>query len=145
MTITEFLKTSGFKPYGSVVNSWDSTNTSGSVLMQLWQAPGQRVRDHKLPGAYLRVCCFDSEHYSTEGQRHAVGYAGRLQAIAAIESGVKGYAALSSPPNGQRGPGFWAKYADLNKVYPILSVERPSTSKDVFVILGSPIAASSMT
>lgn len=145
MTITEFLKTTGFKPYGSVVNSWDSSSASGSVLMQLWQAPGQRVRDHALPSAYLRVCCFDAEHYSTEGQNHPVGYAGRLQAIAAIEAGAKGYAALSSPPSGQRGPGFWAKYADLKKVYPILSVERPSTCKDVFVVLGSPIATSSMT
>lgn len=144
MTITEFLKTTGFKPYGSVVNSWDSSNASGSILMQLWQAPGQRVHDHAHPGAYLRVCCFDAEHYSTEGHNHPVGYAGRLQAIAAIEAGAKGYAALSSPPNGQRGPGFWARYADLGKVYPILTVERSPTSKDVFVVLGSPITIGAM-
>jgi hypothetical protein len=122
MTITEFLKTTGFKPYGSVVNSWDSFNEAGSVLMQLWQAPGQRVRDHALPGAYLRVCCFDAEHHATKGQNQQVGYAGRLQAIAAVEAGAKGYAALSSSPIDKRGPGFWAKYADLKKVYPILSV-----------------------
>lgn len=145
MTITEFLRTTGFKPHGSVVNSWDSFNGAGSALMQLWQAPGQRVRDHALPGAYLRVCCFNAEHRSTKGQNQPVGYAGRLRAIAAIEAGAKGYAAISSPPSDKHGTGVWAKYANLTKVYPILSVERSTTSKDVFVVLGRPIAATSMT
>lgn len=140
MTITEFLTNVGFKPYGSVVNSWDSFNDVGSVLMQLWQEPGQRVRDHAVPGAYLRVRCFDATHYTNDGKSHAVGYAGRLQAIKSLEAGTKGYTALSSPPGGKRGPGVWAKHADLTKVYPVLAVERPGNTADVFVILGNPIA-----
>jgi hypothetical protein len=144
MTITEFLKATGFKPYGSVVNSWDSFNEAGSALMQLWQAPGQRVRNHALPGAYLRVCCFNAEHRSAEGQNQQVGYAGRLRAIAAVEAGARGFAALSSPPNDKRGSGVWAKYADLTRVYPILSIERQRESEDVFVVLGSPVATTAM-
>lgn len=144
MTITEFLNNVGFKPYGSVVNSWDSFNEAGTVLMQLWQEPGQRVRDHAVAGTYLRVRCFDATHYTNEGKNHAVGYAGRLLAIKSLESGMKGYVALSSPPGGKRGPGVWAKYADLNKVYPVLAVERPDNTTDVFVILGSPIPTSAI-
>lgn len=134
MTITEFLTNAGFKPYGSVVNSWDSFNDTGSVLMQLWQEPGQRIRDHAVPGAYLRVRYFDAIHHAKEGKNHAVGYAGRLLAIKSLEAGTKGYTALSSPPGGKRGPGVWAKYADLTKVYPVLAVERPDNTADVFVI-----------
>lgn len=145
MTITEFLANVEFKPYGSVVNSWDSFNDAGSVLMQLWQEPGQRIRDHAVPGAYLRVRCFDAIHHANEGKKHAVGYAGRLQAIKSLEAGTKGYAALSSPPDGQRGPGVWARHADLKKVYPVLAVERPSNTADVFVILGNPIATSAIS
>jgi hypothetical protein len=145
MTITEFLTNVGFKPYGSVVNSWDSFNDARSVLMQLWQEPGQRVRDHAVAGAYLRVRCFDATHYSNEGKSHAVGYAGRLLAIKSLEAGMKGYVALSSPPGGKRGPGVWAKHADLAKVYPVLAVERPDNTPDVFVILGNPIATSAIS
>ena len=143
MTITEFLTNVGFKPYGSVVNSWDSFNDVGSVLMQLWQEPGQRVRDHAVPGAYLRVRCFDAMHHANKN--HAVGYAGRLLAIKSLEAGTKGYAALSSPPDGKRGPGVWAKHADLTKVYPVLAVERSGNTDDVFVILGNPIVTSAIS
>lgn len=145
MTITEFLRKAGFKPYGSVVNSWDSTNAAGSVLMQLWQAPGQRIREHVLPGAYLRVRCFDAANHALKGDTQRVGYAGRWRSIETLEAGGKGYAALSAPPAGERGPNVWAKHANLTKVYPVLKVERSETSDDVFVILGTPIATTEMT
>ena len=54
------------------------------------------------------------------------------------EAGARGSAAISAPPNGERGPGSWAKHADLKRVFPILALER-TTEGDVFVILGAPI------
>jgi hypothetical protein len=145
MSIKAFLGSIKFKPYGSVINSWDSFSESGSVLMQLWQEKGQRIKDINYPveGAYLRVKCFDSKHYDsvTNENGYKVGYAGRQKAIEDIAKGAKGYAAISSPPNEQRGPGLWSKYADLTKVYPILSVEHDDSSKDIFVVLGRPVAA----
>lgn len=144
MTVTEFLRSTGFKPYGSVANSWDSINEAGSVLMQLWQAPGQRIREHALPSAYLRVRCFDAESHAIKGDTQRVGYAGRKRSIETLEAGGRGYAVLSAPPTGLRGPSVWAKHADLSRVYPILKVERSETSDDVFVILSTPIAAHAM-
>ncbi|GAB3654286.1 hypothetical protein GCM10028813_26420 [Ramlibacter alkalitolerans] len=144
MTVTEFLQSIGFRPYGSVVNSWDSFNEAGSVMMQLWQEPNQRVRDHAIPGAYLRVRCFHAQGYAETGADRPVGYAGRAKAISALEDGAKGYAALSSPPEGKRGAGVWAKYADLSRVYPILAVERTAAAGDIFVILGAPIPVSAI-
>lgn len=144
MTVTEFLRSIGFKPYGSVVNSWDSFNETGSVMMQLWQEPNQRVRDHPMPGAYLRVRCFHAQGYAETGSDRVVGYAGRDKAISTLEAGGRGYAALSSPPDGKRGPGVWAKYADLSRVYPVLAVERTTEGGDIFVILGTPIPVSAI-
>jgi len=144
MNISEFLHGVGFKHYGSVVNSWDSFNNIGSVLMQLWADAGKRVRHHPLQGAYLRVLCYDSAHAISEGLNYKVGYAGRTKAITSIENGATGYAALSSPLAGKRGPGVWAKHADLSKVYPILAIERDQASDDVYVILGQPINSDAM-
>ena len=140
MNLTEFLKTISFAPYASVVNSWDSFNNNGSVLMQLWQEPGQRIRDHAIAGAYLRVCCWNSKSRATRGQNQTVGYNGRRKAVESIEAGQRGYAALSNAPEEQRGPGVWAKNCDLERVYPILAIERATDSEDIFAILGAPIS-----
>jgi hypothetical protein len=140
MNVTEFLAKIRFTPYSTVVNSWDSFNAKGSALMQLWAEPGQRVRNHVLSGAYLRVCCWNSTSHSQHGQNQVVGYNGRKKAIEAIESGARGYAALSNTPEAQRRSGAWARNADLSKVYPVLAIERPTDSKDIFAILGAPIA-----
>jgi hypothetical protein len=140
MTVTEFLTRVGFKPYASVVNSWDAFNNAGMVLMQLWQENGQRVHDHAVAGAYLRVHCFDAAHYAQDGKNKVVGYADRQKAITFLKSQGKGYAALSSPPEGKHGAGMWAKYADLSNVYPVLAVERPTDCAEVFVILDRPIS-----
>lgn len=139
MNVTEFLTKVGFKPYASVVNSWDSFSDSGSVLMQLWAEPGQRVRGDATPGAYLRVCCWNSASHALHGQNQVVGYNGRTKAIAALESGARGYAALSNAPEIERKAGAWARNADLSKVYPVLAIERPHDSKDIFAILGPPV------
>ena len=139
MTITEFLVKLQFKPYATVANSWDSFNATGSVLMQLWAESGQRVRDHPLAGAYLRVCCWNSANHALYGHKQGAGYNGRQKAIQAIEGGARGYAALSVVPEAKRGPGAWAKNADLSKVYPVLAIELPPGSRDKFAILGRPI------
>jgi hypothetical protein len=139
MNVTEFLAKARFTPYSSVLNSWDSFNEKGSVLMQLWAEPGQRVRGHSIPGAYLRVCCWNSVAHAKYGQNQTVGYNGRTKAINAIEGGAKGYAALSNAPEGERKPGAWARNADVSKVFPVIAIERPSGSKDIFAILGTPI------
>jgi hypothetical protein len=39
MTVTEFLRQLNFRPHGAVANSRDAFSPSGTVLMQLWQAP----------------------------------------------------------------------------------------------------------
>jgi len=145
MSITEFLALINFKPYGSVINSWDSFSPTGSVLMQLWADQGRRVRDINKPEVYMRVLCFDSAHYeqtSINGNNHKVGYSGRLNAISKIERGAKGYTALSSPSGFQRGRGVWARYADFTKVYPILQIEHPENTSDIFALLGKPIPLS---
>jgi hypothetical protein len=139
-TVTAFLSKIGLKPYGTVTNSWDAFSESGSVLMQLWSAPGQRVRNYPVPGAYLRVRCFDAEHYHQDGENKRVGYNGRTRAIQQIEAGAKGYAAISSSPNNEHGPGSWAKHADLTRVYPILKVEHMPDSGDIYVVLGTPVS-----
>ncbi|MGH8616957.1 MAG: hypothetical protein ACREUW_04650 [Burkholderiales bacterium] len=144
MNITSFLAGVGFKPYSSVVNSWDSFDKSGSVLMQLWVDPGQRVRDHPNPYAYLRVRCWNAASHARKGHTQVVGYNGRAKAIAAIENGAKGYAALSDAPEEKRGAGVWAKNADLSKVYPVLGIEREETTSDIFAILGKPVSTQSI-
>ena len=84
MTLTEFLNSIGFKPHASIMNSWDSFNVAGDVMMQLWSEPGQRVRDHAVPGAYLRANCYDVKEFEESGHTVPVGYAGRRRAIAAV-------------------------------------------------------------
>ena len=145
MNIKEFHARHGLKAYGTVANSWDAFGSTGVVLMQLWQAPKQRVREHAIPGAYLRVRCFDAAHSEANGQRQAVGYAGRHKSIEAIKQGAKGFAALSAPPTEvEHGPGVWAKYADLQRVFPILGIESAGNG-DIFAILGAGVPASQMT
>ena len=139
MSISGFLENIGFSSYGSVVNSWDAFSESGSVLMQLWADAGKRVHDPLSPNAYIRILCFDATHYKIAGNRYKVGYAGRMKAISCIENGVRGYAALSSPSGGKRGPGVWAKHADLSKVYPVLAIERDSDNGDIIAVIGKPI------
>ena len=140
MNVSEFLAKIKFTPYATVVNSWDSFNAKGSVLMQLWAEPGQRIRDHRNPGAYLRVCCWNSASDTKYGHNQTVGYNGRLKALAAIENGARGYAAMSSVPEESRRAGAWARNADFSRVYPVLAIERPTDSNDFFAILGTPIA-----
>ena len=139
-TVTEFLSKIGFMPYGNVTNSWDSFNGSGSVLMQLWAAPRQRVRNYPIPGAYLRVRCFDAAHYRLDGENKRVGYNGRIRAIQQIEEGAKGYAAISSPSSDDHGPGSWAKHADLTRVYPVLKIEHALDCGDIYAVLGIPMS-----
>lgn len=139
MTITEFCNRYGFVHYGTPTNSWDSFNVVGSILMQLWQAPGQRIRNSSTPaGAYLRVRCFDQAHYQERQADQRVGYNGRLKSIEALEAGKKGFALMSTPPTEEHGSGEWSKYANLARVYPILAVEREMNG-DVFVILATPL------
>jgi hypothetical protein len=146
MNLTEFLAKIEFTPYGSVVNSWDSFNKEGSVLMQLWAEPGQRVHSHQIEGAYLRVCCWNAAAYARNGDAQVVGYNGRRYAIEEIERGAQGYAALSNvPEESQRRPGSWAKNADLTKVYPILKIERICDTGDIFAILNTPIQIENIT
>lgn len=83
-----------------------SFSPSGDVLMQLWSAPGQRVRDHAMAAAYLRVNCYDAKEFLASGHAVPVGYAGRRRAVDAVEGGARGYAATSSPPSGEHGPGL---------------------------------------
>ena len=144
MNVTSFLASLGFKPYSSVVNSWDSFDEAGTVLMQLWVEPGQRVHNHANPEAYLRIRCFNAQSHAIKGHTQVVGYNGRSKAIAAIEAGAKGYAALSDAPEEKRGAGIWAKNADLSKVYPILAIERDRASGDIFAVVGPPVPASSI-
>jgi hypothetical protein len=143
MNITQFCKRYGFVHYGTPTNSWDSFDRSGFVLMQLWQAPGQRIRNSALPGAYLRVRCFDHAHYQEKQADQRVGYNGRLKSIEALEAGKKGFAVMSTPPSEEHGAGEWSRYANLDRVYPILHVEREPNG-DAFVILANPLPASQL-
>nr|WP_143029030.1 hypothetical protein [Massilia sp. PDC64] len=143
MNITEFCKRYGFVHYGTPANSWDSFNTAGLVLMQLWQAPGQRIRNSSTPGAYLRVGCFDQKHYQEKQTDQRIGYNGRLKSIEALEAGKTGFVLMSSPPTEEHGSGEWSKYANLDRIFPVLAVER-EVSGDVFVILAEPLPSSEL-
>lgn len=144
MTITEFLKKYKFIPYGTVRNSWDSFNQNGVSLMQLWRSPGQTIQDNNIkPEAYLRVLIWDVGHFQTNGKSHVVGYNARRRTIGILESGGRGFAVMSSPPDNLRGPGVWAKYANFENVYPVIGIERANTG-DIFAILGKPILANEM-
>lgn len=111
--------------------------------MQLWQAPGQRVRDHVIDKAYLRVRCFDKAHFEARQSEQRIGYNGRHQSICAIEGGTSGYALMSTPPSNQHGAGEWSKHADLTRVFPILAIERDG-SGDMFAILAPPLPATDL-
>lgn len=93
-----------------------------------------------MPGAYLRVKCLDAARWKENGQRQAVGYAGRQKSIEAIRGGAKGFAALSAPPSETvHGPGVWARYADLDRVFPVLDLEQAENG-NIFTILGAWVA-----
>ena len=143
MNITQFCQRYGFVHHGTALNSWDSFHPSGAVLMQLWQAPGQRIRSHPLPEAYLRVRCFDSAHYEVRKADQPTGYNGRLKSISAIENRAPGFALMSSPPSDEHGSGTWSKHANLERVFPILAIERDDRG-DVFAILAPPLPATEL-
>jgi hypothetical protein len=143
MNITEFCKRNGFVHYGTPTNSWDSFNDAGVVLMQLWQSPGQRIRNSTTPRAYLRVRCFDQKHYKEKQTDQRVGYNGRFKSIQALEAGKKGFVLMSSPPTEEHGSGEWSKHANLDRIYPVIAVQR-EISGDVFVILAEPLPSSDL-
>jgi hypothetical protein len=108
--------------------------------MQLWHAPNQKISDHPLPGAQLRVRC--AEGHAGAGSDDDARDA-RLRSIAAVEQGARGYAAMSIPPSQSRGAGAWAKYANLERVFPVLALEREPCGA-VFAVLGAPVPASEL-
>lgn len=140
MNITQLCKRYGLQHHGSLQSAWDAHGPTGIVLMQLWHAPNQKLQDHPLPGAQLRVRCMDAgeAEVSDEEARDA-----RLRSIAAVEEGARGYAAMSIPPSQSRGAGAWAKYANLERVFPVLGLEREPCGA-VFAVLGAPVPASEL-
>ena len=140
MNITQLCKRYGLEHYGNLEDAWDAFGPSGIVLMQLWHGPNQRLQDHPLPGAHLRVLCFDKAHHEAAG---AQAYPGRAWSIAAVENGARGYAAMSVAPSRQRGAGAWAKYANLERVFPVLALEREPNG-DILAVLGLPVPASEL-
>lgn len=144
MNITQLCKRYGLEHHGSLESAWDAHGPTGIVLMQLWHAPNQKLQDHPLPGAQLRVCCFDGN--APEALDEALEDASRdarLRSIAALERGARGYAAMSIPPTESRGAGAWAKYANLERVFPVLALERAACGS-VFAVLGAPVPASEL-
>ncbi|MEW7850435.1 hypothetical protein AB2N08_17210 [Massilia aurea] len=138
MNITQLCKRYGLEHYGSLASAWDAHSATGIVLMQLWHAPNQKISDHPLPGAQLRVRCLDAPDDVPDDVRAARG-----RSIAAMEGGARGYAAMSIPPSQSRGAGAWAKYANLERVFPVLALERESCGT-VFAVLGAPVPASEL-
>ncbi|WP_306393158.1 hypothetical protein [Telluria beijingensis] len=140
MNITQLCKRYGLEHHGSLESAWDAHGPTGIVLMQLWHAPNQKIHDHPLPGAQLRVLCShaaDGEGASEEA------HDARVRSIAAVEEGARGYAAMSIPPTESRGAGAWAKYANLERVFPVLALEREPGGA-VFAVLGAPVPASEL-
>lgn len=140
MNITQLCKRYGLEHYGSLESAWDAHSATGIVLMQLWHAPNQKISDHPLPGAQLRVRCFDQPGVSPQ---HDESRAARGRSITAMEHGARGYAAMSIPPSQSRGAGAWAKYANLERVFPVLALEREACGT-VFAVLGAPVPASEL-
>lgn len=140
MNITQLCRRYGLQHHGSLERAWDAHGPNGIVLMQLWHAPNQKVHDHPLPGAQLRVRCSHADD-GTEADREA--QAARVRSIAAVEEGARGYAAMSIPPSQSRGAGAWAKYANLERVFPVLALEREPCGT-VFALLGAPVPASEL-
>ena len=140
MNITQLCKRYGLEQYGNLESAWDAHGPTGIVLMQLWHAPNQKLHDHSLPGAQLRVRCShaDDSNHADEDAHDA-----RLRSIAALEKGARGYAAMSIPPATSRGAGAWAKYANLERVFPVLALEREPGGA-VYALLGAPVPASEL-
>lgn len=140
MNITQLCKRYGLQHHGSLESAWDAHGPTGIVLMQLWHAPNQKLQDHPLPGAQLRVCCLDG---SAPDDIEETSREARARSIAALERGARGYAAMSIPPTESRGAGAWAKYANLERVFPVLALEREPCGS-VFAVLGAPVPASEL-
>ena len=92
----------------------------------------------------LRVRCF----HGAGGADAAGGiddeaHLARARSIAAVEQGARGYAAMSIPPTTSRGAGAWAKYANLERVFPVLALEREPCGA-VYALLGAPVPASEL-
>ncbi|WP_426196511.1 hypothetical protein [Massilia sp. DWR3-1-1] len=143
MNITEFCKRYSFVHYGTPTNSWDSFHSNGLILMQLWQAPGQRIRNSSGREKYLRVKCLDQKNYHEKQIEQRVGYNGRFKSIDALAAGKKGFALIASPPTEEHGAGKWSKYANFDRIYPITDVER-EVNGDIFVILAEPLPSSEL-
>ncbi|WP_273029609.1 hypothetical protein [Massilia timonae] len=144
MNITQLCKRYGLQHHGSLESAWDAHGPTGIVLMQLWHAPNQKIHDHPLPGAQLRVRCMDAgEPHVSDARLDGNACAARVRSIAALESGARGFAAMSIPPSQSRGAGAWAKYANLERVFPVLALEREPCGA-VFAVLGAPVPASEL-
>ena len=144
MNITQLCKRYGLQHHGSLESAWDAHGPAGIVLMQLWHAPNQKVQDHPLPGAQLRVrCSHAGDDDDDDARLDADARAARVRSIAAMEKGARGYAAMSIPPTESRGTGAWAKYANLERVFPVLALEREPCGA-VFAVLGAPVPASEL-
>lgn len=140
MNITQLCKRYGLEQYGNLESAWDAHGPTGIVLMQLWHAPNQKIHDHPLPGAQLRVRC---SHAADGAGADEDAYDARVRSITAVEKGARGYAAMSIPPRTSRGAGAWAKYANLERVFPVLALERDPCGA-VFALLGAPVPASEL-
>lgn len=139
MNITQLCKRYGLEHYGSLEHVWDAHSATGIVLMQLWHAPNQKLHDHPVPGAQLRVCCFEAASGSDRADMQEV----RTRSIEAVEGGARGFAAMSIAPGESRGVGAWAKYTNLERVFPVLALER-EPGGSVFALLGAPVPASEL-
>ena len=138
-TIRQFLAKHGFKSYSTPTNSWDSFRKDGTALMQLWASDSAVARDPSQPERYMRVRCWDAQHFGAHGKTSAVGYSGRQKALEHFEAGRRVYVIMSSPPSSMApGPGVWAPHANLERAYPVLTLERAENG-DVFVIVGRPV------
>lgn len=51
---------------------------------------------------------------------------------------------MSSPPTEEHGSGEWSKHANLDRIYPIISVQR-EVSGDIFVILAEPFPSAELS
>jgi len=144
MNITQLCKRYGLEHHGSLEHAWDAHGNDGTVLMQLWHAPNQKLQDHPVTGAQLRVCCLDANSAAGIGAAaHADLQQVRNRSIEAVEGGARGYAAMSIPPGQSRGVGAWAKYTNLERVFPVLALERAPCGS-VYALLGAPVPASEL-
>ena len=140
MNITQLCKRYGLEHYGSLEHVWDAHSADGIVLMQLWHAPNQKLHDHPVAGAQLRVCCYEAAG-ATDNPADMQEV--RTRSIEAVEGGARGFAAMSIPPGESRGVGAWAKYTNLERVFPVLALEREPCGS-VFALLGAPVPASEL-